>query len=113
MDKIILYKNIVREIIEEIAIMTPSDEETETQVLIDDERGHYVLFSIGWHEITREYVPFVHLDVRQTGKVWIQQDSTTLKIALWLIEKGIPKEDIVLAFHAKERRELIPDFAVE
>lgn len=37
--------------------------------------------------------------------------GTDLKIALCLIEKGIDKKDIVLAFHSPARRKLIPEFA--
>jgi hypothetical protein len=31
----------------------------------------------------------------------------------WLLDKGIPKSDIVLAFHAPANRDLIPDFATK
>jgi hypothetical protein len=54
----------------------------------------------------------MHIDVKPDGKVWIQHDGTDLKVALMLYEKGIEKSDIVLAFHAVHRRELIPEFAV-
>lgn len=67
---------------------------------MDNERGHYLLFSIGWPNDHREYLPFVHIDVQPSGKVYIQHDGTDLKIALLLVEKGIPKHDIVLAFQA-------------
>jgi XisI protein len=36
-----------------------------------------------------------------------------LKIALWLAEKGISKQYIVLAFHSPNRRKLLPEFAVD
>ncbi|MCY7359555.1 MAG: XisI protein [Rudanella sp.] len=52
------------------------------------------------------------MDVRDDDKVLIQHDGTHLKIAMLLTEKGIEKQDIVLAFHAPHRRKLIPDFAV-
>ncbi len=93
--------------------MTPSGEQSETQLIMDDERGHYLLFSVGWGHNRREYVPFVHLDVRPDAKVHIQHDGTDLKIAERLIEEGIEKQHIVLAFQAPNRRKLIPDFAVD
>ena len=113
MDKVEKYKKIVREIVREIAAMTPSDESSETQMIIDEEQGHFLLFSVGWYQNKREYLPFVHLDVKPDGKVWIQHDGTDLVLAQWLIDRDVPKHDIVLAFHAPARRELIPEFAVD
>jgi XisI protein len=111
MDKLNNYRSIIRTMVGEIAEMTPSDEKSETQLIMDDERGHYVLFSVGWQDILREYLPFVHIDLKSNGKVWIQHDGTDLKIALWLVEKGIPKHDIVLAFQSLNRRKQLPEFA--
>ncbi len=113
MDKIKKHQTIIQEIVQEIARMTPSDEHSETQLIIDEARGHYVLFSIGWQDILREYLPFVHIDLKPDGKVWIQHDGTDLKIALWLVEKGIEKQDIVLAFQSLNRRKLMPEFALQ
>ncbi|GAB4037389.1 element excision factor XisI family protein [Spirosoma gilvum] len=112
MDRLIQHKTIVRRILEDIASMTPSDDHSETQVIIDEERGHYLLFSVGWGRNRREYAPFVHLDVRADAKVYIQHDGTDLKIAELLVEKGIEKSHIVLAFQSPNRRKLIPDFAI-
>lgn len=112
MEKINEYKKIVRDLCSEIAAMSPSDEQVETQLVMDDERGHFLLFSVGWEQDYREYTPFVHIDVKPNGKVLIQHDGTDLKIALLLAEKGIPKSDIVLAFHPQHQRALLPDFAV-
>lgn len=111
MEKVAQYKAIVQSLIEEIAAMTPSDDSSETQVIIDKKRGHYLLFSVGWGNNHREYAPFVHIDVISDGKVYIQHDGTDLKIALLLVEKNIPKSDIVLAFRAPHRRKLMSEYA--
>lgn len=112
MDKVTAYKKIVGDIAQEIADMTPSDDISETQLIMDSERGHYVLLSLGWHDNKREYLPFVHIDVKPDGKIWIQHDGTDLVLAQWLIDRAVPKEDIVLAYHAPARRELMPEFAM-
>lgn len=112
MDKLTHHKAIVRQLVEDIAQMNPSEEQSETQVIIDEERGHYLLFSVGWGHNRWEYVPFVHLDVRSDAKVHIRHDGTDLKIAERLVEIGIEKRDIVLAFQSPSRRKLIPDFAL-
>jgi len=104
MDKIEKYKRVVKDIVEEVYTMSPSDDEVETIKIIDDERGHYLLYSDGWRNARRLYTCFLHLEVRQDAKVWLRHDGTDLVIAEWLLDKGIPKEDIVLAFHAPSRR---------
>jgi hypothetical protein len=45
----------------------------------------------------------VHIDIRN-GKVWIQQDGTEDGIAEALVEAGIPRDHIVLAFKPPEIR---------
>ena len=46
-------------------------------------------------------------------KFWIEHDGTDLKVAELLVEKGIDKKNIVLAWHPAYRRAMIPEFAVE
>jgi XisI protein len=45
------------------------------------------------------------------GKIWIQQDETEEGIAYDLVSKGIPKEQIVLAYKSIDRRK-VTEFAV-
>ena len=113
MDKITNYKNIVRTLSQYIASISPSDENVENQLIMDDERAHYLLYSVGWeNKDYREYAPFVHIDIKADGKVWIQHDGTDLKIALLLADKGIPKSDIVLGFRSPHRRQDMAEFAM-
>ena len=81
-------------------------------MITDDEHGHYVLFSIGWYNSKREYLPFVHLDVRPDAKVYVQHDGTDLVIAEWLMCEGFPKSEIVPVFRASYRREDIEEYTV-
>ena len=45
----------------------------------------------------------LHVDVKG-GKVWIQHDGTEEGIADALVDAGIPKDHIVLAFHPLYKR---------
>ncbi|MBI5913750.1 MAG: XisI protein, partial [Bacteroidetes bacterium] len=101
---------IVSDLVKEIGNMVPSDEFTETQIILDKEGGHFLLFDIGWHGKKRVYLPFVHVDVMLNGKVWIQHDGTDLNIAGLLIEKGIPQNDIVIGFRAPHVRAMMEGF---
>ena len=112
MDKIAKYKKIVRDLMEYIASISPSDEKVETQLIMDAERNHYLLYSVGWEETNyREYSPFVHIDIKPDGKVWLQHDGTDWIIADWLVERGIFSQDIVIGFQPPQARLLMPDFA--
>ena len=52
----------------------------------------------------------INVDIKDK-KIWIQRDGTEIGIANELIAAGVPKEDIVLGFHAPYKREFT-DFAV-
>lgn len=105
MDKIAEYKVIVKEVIAEVAgdDLDPKDE-IKTQVIKDDAGGHYLVFSNGWRKEQRVYGCYLHIDVTDDGKVWLQHDGTDEMVAQMLMDKGIPKSDIVLAFYAPFRR---------
>jgi XisI protein len=75
-----------------------SAEEYEVQAIFDVERDHYQLLHLGWRGSKREFGCILHLDIKD-GKIWIQQDGTEVGIANQLVELGVPKRDIVLAFH--------------
>jgi hypothetical protein len=52
----------------------------------------------------------VYVRIRD-GKFWIEEDWTEEGIATELVRAGVPKEDIVLAFHDPKTRQYT-DFAV-
>lgn len=112
MEKIAQYKEIIKHLILEIKKMIPNEEGIDNQAIIDASGGHFLLFSVGWSGRHWVYSSFVHIDVRQDGKVWLQHDGTDLKIAEELVRRGIPKSDIVLGFQPPHARQLIEGYAV-
>ena len=60
-------------------------------------------YSWAGRELHRVYECLLHVDIRE-GKVWIQEDRTEVGLACELMELGVPKDDIVLAFHAPYKR---------
>jgi hypothetical protein len=112
MDNTLNCKKIVREVITRIGNLVPDDDFSKTQIILDDESGHYLLVDIGWQDKLRTYLPFVHIDVTPDGKVWLQHDGTDLRIAGLLENEGIPKSSIVLGFKPPYIREMIDEYAV-
>ncbi|MBM3242044.1 XisI protein [Candidatus Poribacteria bacterium] len=88
---------------------TPSPNH-ETICVFDEERDHYVLLNVAWaqYRCVRSAQVFVRL---RNGKIWVEEDWTENGIATDLLEEGVPKDDIVLAFHPLERRPFT-EFAV-
>jgi hypothetical protein len=106
MEKVDQYKQVIRNLIEEIGKRGEKpDSPVRTQIITDENNGHYLLFSNGWRGDERVYGCYLHIDVNEDGKVWLQHDGTDLVVAQMLLDRGIPKSDIVLAFHAPFVRE--------
>lgn len=80
------------------ASMSRNYEEYEVQTVFDEKQDHYQLLYVGWRGNKRDFGCIVHLDIKD-GKIWIQHDGTEVGIANKLVEMGVPKQDIVLAFH--------------
>ncbi len=74
------------------------------EAIFDRSRGRFVLITVGWDEDERIDDVLVHIDVIN-GKLWIQTDNTEHGIAPELVEAGVPKSEIVLAFQAPEMRQ--------
>lgn len=111
MDNLENYKNLVRHIIQNYVDLFRDEANTEVQELtiFDDERGHYQWISLGWENGKRAF--YIHLYVRlHNGKIWIEKDTTEDGIATALVRQGVPREDIVLAFHSPKMRPFT-DFA--
>ena len=65
-------------------------------MVVDRERGRYLLVDLGWDDLTRVHGALVHVDVID-GKFWIQYDGTEEGVATQLVEAGVPRDRIVLA----------------
>ena len=105
MDKLNRYRKLIQQILSErIAFDNQQATEGVEHFLIADEKNdHYVWFNLGWHE--RKRIKSITVYVRICNKkFWIEEDLTEEGIANVLVEEGVPKEDIVLAFHAPEMR---------
>jgi hypothetical protein len=98
------YRQIIQNLILEKAQRRFSPEKIEAQSVIDTQHDHYLLLHTGWRGNNRTHGCSIHIDIKD-GKIWIQHDGTEVGIATLLLEKGVPKEDIVLGFHSPDMRE--------
>ena len=98
------YRQIVKQLILEKVQGQTYPKEIEKQAVIDTESDNYLLLHTGWRDNRRTHGCSLHLDIKD-GKIWIQHDGTEVGIATKLLELGVPKEDIVLAFHSPYMRQ--------
>jgi hypothetical protein len=105
MDKIVKYQQAILELLHEYAeYYKGSNSPTKYYVIADKENHHYLLNEIGFSN--RHFVnsTIFHFDIIN-GKVWLQANNTKHLIADELIEKGVPKNEIVLGFHEPHLRQ--------
>ena len=106
MDKLTDYRLKIKELLTKYHILCkPSYGEVEVEKIFDTQDDHYQIISIGWNQQKRIYHPIMHLDIKN-NKIWIQQNTTEIDIALELLEMGVSKEDIVIGFHTPKMRQL-------
>ena len=103
MDRIDEYRKIILDLIEEYKNYKPPYEELETYPVIDRDGEHYAIMRDGWRNNYRYYGCVLHFDIKD-GKIWVRHDGTEHGIAEDLVERGVPKEDIVLGFHSPFQR---------
>ncbi|MFN6565100.1 MAG: XisI protein [Nostoc sp. ChiSLP01] len=96
------YRELVQTILKGHSIHDSNDN-TEVQLIFDTERDHYQVIHLGWEELRRVYGCIIHVDIKD-GKIWIQRDGTEVGVANELVTAGVPKQDIVLGFHAPYKR---------
>ena len=106
MDKIKTYAIYLENLLQKHAKFSPIGDwkEYENQVIIDKASKHFQLMRVGWKENARTHHCVIHVDLKSEGKIWVQEDWTEAGIANELLEMGVPKADIVLAFYAPFRR---------
>ncbi len=104
MAKLEQYRTFVKQLIKQYGAYKPSYGDIDVETVFDTEHDHYELINVGWHQDQRIRGAVLHIDIKN-GKIWIQHDGTERGVANDLVEWGVPKEDIVLAFHAPYRRQ--------
>jgi len=110
MDTNSAYRQLIERTLTEYAQIPYAHGDIQIQTIFDRAGDHYLLMLVGRDGIRRVHGCLVHVDVID-GKIWIQRDGTEHGIARDFIAAGVPKQQIVLAFHSPELRKQT-EFAV-
>jgi hypothetical protein len=105
MDKLTSYRDLIKRILSEYVELSNRQPQPgiETILIMDEARGHYMWLKLGWADGKRAKYITVYVRLRE-AKFWIEEDWTEDGIATDLVREGVPREDIVLAFHDPETR---------
>lgn len=75
--------------------------EVKSRVIEDTKHNQYLLVWTGWHKHSYIHRLWYHFEIIDE-KIWVLHNSTDVEVDLELIDRGVPKEDIIGAF--------IPDY---
>ncbi len=104
------YPDVIQQILLEYSTHQPAYGDVEMELIFDRDRGRYQLVCTGWSKQRRIYGSLIHIDIKG-DRIWIQNDGTEVGVANLLVDKGIPKQNIVLAYHSPSLRQFT-EFAV-
>jgi hypothetical protein len=105
MDKLENYRQILKKTLTDFAVPhTSRPESVETQLLFDTQNDHYQVLRVGWKDRTQIFLVVFHFDIKDS-KIWLHQNASDYDIIGDIERAGVPKEDIVLAFHSPYMRQ--------
>jgi len=109
MDSLIVFRQAVKETLENYAKTFNNGEGVEMLLVFDEARDEYLVLRHGWAGKKRiNHIPiFVRI---QNEKIFVEEDWTDRDIVGQLMAYGIGRERIVLAFHHPSLRPFT-DFA--
>ena len=105
MDSLDEIRSIIESILIEYTKIPYAYGDIQTEAVFDRTRDRYLLMNVGWDDRRRVHGSLVHIDIID-GKLWIQRDGLEHGVTSELLEAGIPKDRIVLAFKPIEMRRL-------
>ena len=104
MDALKPDRDLVERILCECARFYALPERFRTLTVFDRKNGRFLLVDEGWNGFKCVHHTWMHGELRD-GKLSIQRDGTQDGIALDLVNAGVPKGRIVLAFQHPGRRQ--------
>ena len=103
MDSLSTYRQAVERVLTSYTRIPYAHGDLRCEAIFDREHDRYALLTLGWNAGKRVHFLLVHIDI-VGDKVWIEKDNTEDGVATELVQAGIPKSQIVLAFRSPELR---------
>lgn len=97
MDTVATYREIVKQVILKYAKLRPSHGNIRVDAVLDETHDRYAIMAVGWERKRRVHDNVLYVTI-QEGKIYIEYDGIGYGITPELIERGIPENNIILAF---------------
>ena len=112
MDKLENYRKIIKKVLTGYYQLsrTSAQSNIEDLLSLDEQQDTYLWFRSGWDDNKRVSTIIIFLRLKN-DKIWVEEDWTDLCVVDDLLEAGVPKTDIVLAFHPPSKRKFT-EFAI-
>ena len=112
MDKLDHYREILHKILSQYTPLmskpacetSPQENRITSTVIVSEDRNHFMVINEGWEGKRRIHSLIFHAEIRN-GKLWMHHDGIDHGITEELVTAGIPKDQIVLAFHSPPIRQ--------
>ena len=93
------YLAILNKILEDYcAILNQHQDSTTTTLITNNDNTRYLIITEGWNGVTRTHALIFDAEIRNQ-KIWLHHDGLDHGITDELVAAGVPKGQIVLAFH--------------
>ena len=97
MDRLTAYQDAIIDLLQEYRGAGAPD---ETFIITDREHNHFQVLSAGWQDEDNFTMGILlHFQIKPDGKIWILANWTEDDVAQALVNRGVPKSNIVLGFH--------------
>ncbi len=104
--KIKKYQQLIVELLESHqSSYNATNPELQDQLICDYQSKNFQLITTGWSNNKYHYIVNFHFQIKLDGKIWLMANNTDIRIAEELVEKGVPRMDIVLGFHQPQYRQ--------
>jgi XisI protein len=99
MDKVKHYQQILHETVTRHASFQPANGNIKTYAVVDEASNNYMVIDAGWSDKGRRiYDVTLHFRL-ESETLFVERDTTDAEVVRELLERGIDKNDIVLAFN--------------
>jgi XisI protein len=75
------------------------------QLICDYQSNNFQLVTTGCTNNKYHYIVNFRFTIKPTGRIWLLANNTDIRIAEELVEKGVPRMDIVLGFQQPQFRQ--------
>lgn len=96
---------LIERLLTEYARIPYAHGDVRLRMVFDRDRDRYLLMLDGWEGVRQVHGCLVDVEIID-GKFWVHRDGTEYGIARELLDAGIPKDRIVLAFYSPAKRRL-------